>query len=709
MSLEPSTITVNAPSARPSQSAFSQWFDVLGSMRFAISSLSILAIASIIGTLLKQREPFVNYVNQFGPFWADLFQAANIYEVYNAWWFLLVLTFLVCSTSLCVFRNSPKMVRDMRAWREKIRSNSLRSFHHHGEAQMQAPIEQVITDQQAALQRIGYKVKQDVRADGVMLAARRGGSSRLGYIFAHAGIVVVCIGGLLDSELPIKTVIKWMERKPLPVEFVSGDPPASSVLPVNNPSFRANLFVPEGGLSSAALVTTTGGTMVQELPFTVQLKHFNIEYYSTGMPKLFASEVVVTDRVTGKKREATIKVNEPLIEQGIAIYQSSFDDGGSELTLRAMALGGNAKPIDIKAVVGSSTDLKRANGETYKLELTGFRAINVENTTAVDAPTSDDKKFKESVATVLSPSANNRSKDLHNVGPSVQYRLRDSQGQAREFNVYQLPVVIEGQPMFLAGTRSSVNDQLTYLRIPADEKGSLDEFVRIRAALANPDLVKTAALNFATQSAPRKADSTEPDPAVVSNLAVSAERALSTFAKGGLTEVATFIDKNIPKAEQEKASEMFMRVLASGLWELWRAARAQDNVKAPEWNEANSRFIQSMQVALSDSFIFDAPLILHLQDYKEVKASVFQVTRSPGKNIVYLGSLSLVLGIFAMLYIRERRVWCWIAKAGQDTCNVLFAMTATRKTLLLDEDFARLKHSLQDRHEHYRTKQQPQA
>ena len=47
--------------------------ELLSSMRFSISLLSVLAIASVIGTVLKQNEPMPNYVNQFGPFWFDVF------------------------------------------------------------------------------------------------------------------------------------------------------------------------------------------------------------------------------------------------------------------------------------------------------------------------------------------------------------------------------------------------------------------------------------------------------------------------------------------------------------------------------------------------------------------------------------------------------------------------------------------------------------
>ena len=54
------------------------------------------------------------------------------------------------------------------------------------------------------------------------------------------------------------------------------------------------------------------------------------------------------------------------------------------------------------------------------------------------------------------------------------------------------------------------------------------------------------------------------------------------------------------------------------------------------------------------------PVYLALDDFDEVKASVLQVTRSPGKKVVYLGCLLLVLGVFSMFYIRERRIWVWV-------------------------------------------------
>jgi cytochrome c biogenesis protein len=76
------------------------------------------------------------------------------------------------------------------------------------------------------------------------------------------------------------------------------------------------------------------GVVLQDLPFDVELKKFIVEYYSTGMPKLFASEIVIHDHEPAASTAATVKVNDPAFHRGMAIYQSSFDDGGSAQAAR---------------------------------------------------------------------------------------------------------------------------------------------------------------------------------------------------------------------------------------------------------------------------------------------------------------------------------------------------------------------------------------
>lgn len=667
--------------------------ELVSSMRFAISLLTIIAIAAMIGTVMKQNEPMPNYVNQFGPFWFEIFNKLGLYAVYSAWWFLLILTFLIASTGLCIVRNGPKMIRDMRSWRENVREESLRNFHHKSE--WTGPLTHATLAQQSAarLADAGYRTKIVEKETGTLVAAKKGAANKLGYIFAHSAIIIILLGGMLDSDLPIRFQQWFMGKTPFAGSGVIADIPAKHRLGIGNPTFRGNTMIPEGQASDSAIIPQATGVLVQDLPFTIMLKKFTIDFYSTGMPKLFASDVVIRDHETGKTFPATIEVNKPLIYKGVAVYQSSFEDGGSKLKLTGFPMtGADSKPFDVTGEVNSSTDLKRGDDQ-YSIEWSGFRPFNVENTGSNDARSvakgqSLNEQFSASLDKHSGSAAKNaNNKDLKNVGPSVQYKLRDKTGQAREFQNYMQPVTIDGAQMFLAGMRISPSEPFSFLRIPADDEHSVREWMRLRAALADPALRAEAARRYAKGSM-AASDSAR---ALQDQLRESSEKTLGVFAgdgkMGGFTAVADFIGAlKVPEAEQRNAANLFMKMLNGTLWELWQAARERDGLAPVAADETHGRFLQMATVAMSDSFFYGAPVLLQLDDFTEIKASVLQVSRSPGKSVVYLGCLFLVIGVFSMFYIRERRLWVWIREAPGGS-HALMAMSTQRKTLDFEHEF----------------------
>jgi cytochrome c biogenesis protein len=136
-----------------------------------------------------------------------------------------------------------------------------------------------------------------------------------------------------------------------------------------------------------------------------------------------------------------------------------------------------------------------------------------------------------------------------------------------------------------------------------------------------------------------------------------------------------------------------MKMLNGTLWELWQAARARDGEAPVTADEKHGRFLQLSTNALSDSFFYNAPVYLQLDEFVEVKASVLQVTRSPGKKVVYFGCVLLVLGVFSMFYIRERRLWVWLRDDAAGA-HALMAMSTQRKTLDFEREFNDLKEKL---------------
>ena len=663
----------------PSSSSFGRAvFELMSSMRFAISLLSILAIASIIGTVLKQAEPYNNYIIQFGPYWFEFFKTLGLYDVYHAVWFLLILTFLVVSTSVCISRNAPNFVKEMRSFREHVSETSLASFKHQHETSITQSPETYAASAQAYLQGQGYKVKNLPRDSGVLLAAKAGSGNRVGYLLAHSAIVLICIGGLLDGNLIFKVQqligTKKIETRDIPQSQV----PAISRLKPSNPSFRGSVQIPEGSSADVVFLNVADGYLVQDLPFTVALKQFRIEHYTTGQPKNFESDLVLFDASGNIIKEETIAVNHPLIHDGIAIYQASFADGGTKLQLNGWnLLAPTDTPFAMRGSVHSSTELASSAGK-YTVEFTDFRPFNIENMGNGPAP-------QDTMSVLGGNPTGNGNKDLQNVGPSFQFKLRDARGQAREFSNYMLPLQLEGRWYMMTGVRESTNEGFKFLRMPLDADGKLDSFMRLRAALFNPALRPEIASRFARSALPPEAWNTD----LEDKLKRSADQVLSMFAAGGYQSLGQFIEARVPEAEREKAAATYLKILELAAFEAWQAANAQAQLPLPKMDDASGWLVRDSLNSISDIFIYGAPIYLQLMQYDEIKASGLQLTRSPGQNVVYLGSLLLTLGVFFMLFVQERRIWLRV-KPG----SALLAMAGAKHTIDFENEFIKHKQAI---------------
>jgi cytochrome c biogenesis protein len=516
----------------------------------------------------------------------------------------------------------------------------------------------------------------------------------------------VCVGGLIDGDLFIRMQGWFNGKSPFTGGGMIADVPAQHRLSPANLAFRGNLLVGEGAQSSTAILNRPGGVLIQDLPFSIELKKFIVEHYSTGMPKLFASDIVIHDTETGEKIPARVEVNHPVTHRGIEIYQSSFDDGGSSVRLQALPLTSNVKPFEVQGIVGGSSNL--TNGaEKMTLEFTALRVFNIENFgqnggSGVDVRKVDLREsFDQTMGAANKVKVN---KELRNVGPSITYKLRDAAGQAKEFHNYMLPVVMEpdakgeGPAVYLLGMRESPNVPFSYLRVPADDAGSMDGFVRLRVALADPALRERAVKRYAATAVGAS------KPEMLQQLTVSASRALSLFAGAekvkdksvaGLQAVSDFMEASVPEAERNRAGDVLVRILNGSLFELLQITREEAGLKPLETNDKTQAFMAQAVLSLSDAFAYPAPMAFALKDFTQVQASVFQVARAPGKWVVYTGCLFLIIGVFAMLYVRERRLWVWVTpQVNGDGANASMALSTNRKTMDGDKEFEHLKFKL---------------
>ncbi len=169
-------------------------------MRFAVALLSLLVLHRLsvrcCGKTSRRRIIWSN---------SDLLGAdfgfLGLYDVYASAWFVVIMMFLVVSTSLCLIRNVPPFWREMKSFREKVKEKSLAAMRHS--SLLDVKIAPEVAKRYPEVQ--GFQGKTVSREGGsVLITAKKGTMNKWGYIFAHVALIVICLGGLIVSNLLLK-------------------------------------------------------------------------------------------------------------------------------------------------------------------------------------------------------------------------------------------------------------------------------------------------------------------------------------------------------------------------------------------------------------------------------------------------------------------------------------------------------------------------
>lgn len=649
-------------------------YDFFSSMSLAVTLLVMLAIASVIGTVVKQGEPYQNYVVKFGPFWAELFDKIGIFNIYSTWWFVLVILFLIVSTTTCVIRHVPVFLRDMKSHAENLSRTALLHQPNHAEVACAQP-DTALQTMEAALKREGFKLKRKESEQGVMIAGMKGRWNRLGYFLTHIGIVVILLGAVVDSNLMLKYKVMTGQAVPETRDVPISQINPKAALPPDNISFRGSVTIPEGQKADFVFLPYDRGYFLQQLPFEMIVKKFHINYYDTGMPKDFITDLVVRDKATGKTIEHTLRVNHPLILGDIAIYQSSFQDGGTQLKLKLYPLtGAETQPMEMTSRIGQKEVLETTQGK-LRFEFDDFKLHNV-------VPTTPEEEKQT-------------GRKMHNNGPKLVYKIRNEQGIAKEYETYMLPLKQQGREFFVVGVRDSVAEPYRYLFIPADEKRSLNRFMAF-IELINNDQKRLAVFAQYIKSDPQFSKLSVREQALQIQLW---QNLIRLFRDAGFKGIEHFIKTNVPEDKQKEIKDFYMAQLADGLQVLYvEMLRQQGRIKSrDELTDFDKTWFEDAINAVLALPKFGYPIFVKLESFKLLMATGLQVTKSPGKDIVYFGSLMLTLGVFLLFYVRQRRVWVYFDKSttSDNGHTVVIAAKDNKNTPEMEKEFKRLLARLQ--------------
>ncbi|HEY9017938.1 cytochrome c biogenesis protein ResB [Thiomicrospira sp.] len=639
------------------------WLEFLGSMNLAITLLVMLSIASVIGTVLQQNQVIQDYIIKFGPFWHEVYSQLDLYSVYGASWFMLVLLFLLVSTGVCVSRNTPVFIKDMKQFSEKLSLNALKHQPNHVSFTLDQTTENLQQHAIKTLKSHGFRYRTHQKEDGsITLAGLKGHWNRLGYFFSHISIIIICIGALMDGNLYLK-FSEWTGNLAPETRNVSlNDVDPKAWLSADNYSYRGNVNITEGRDADVLFLPYGDGYLVQQLPFRIEVTDFRLDYYDNGMPKSYESDILLYADDLEEPLAKTIEVNHPLYYKDYAIYQSSYGDGGSKVNFNVHALASpNISNSVVESAINKNESLTTPVGQ-FRIEFTDFKLYNI---------VPRDKEEAELTG-----------RKMQNNGPSVLFKVRNEQGKAWEYENFMIPNKQEDRWFFMSGVRTSVAEPFRYLFIPADANRSKDRFFKFLALLNNPQARETVLSNMVPKPENMEESTYQTQLRLFGQL-------INLFRQTGFDGIARFVETNVPQDQQEQVMAFYYDQLASSLQTLYLHILDEEGIirdDADNINQEHQLWFEDALTAIASLHRYGPPLFFELTSFEQIQSTGLQITKSPGKDVVYFGSAMLIMGVFFMFYVRQRRVWIHLKSAGDKT-EVTIAGKDNKKLPETEEEF----------------------
>lgn len=305
------------------------------SVTLTVVVLLALALTSIIGTLIPQNQPMQAYYDAFGDFLFRVFAVLDFYDMYSAWWFQLLLAFLILNILVCSVDRLSSLSKIVFVRHPRFSLKRFRSAKKAHSFQAKGDLEALLDPFQAVVKKQFRYQRVEAAEGSTCIYAERGRWTRLGVYVVHSSVVLLIIGAMVGSFF----------------------------------GFEGFVNIPEGeGTDTIRL--RNNPAMGLRLPFEIHCDDFTVEMYSNGAPKEFRSDLrLVQDGKTIFTKE--IIVNDPIRYKGINIFQSSYGELPPEHPSQQAANDG-APPerFDLKMTSkssGKTYDRKLSIGETLAL------------------------------------------------------------------------------------------------------------------------------------------------------------------------------------------------------------------------------------------------------------------------------------------------------------------------------------------------------
>jgi cytochrome c biogenesis protein len=245
---------------------FSIW-SIFSSVRLTVLLLMVLAVASVIGTLIPQQE--------------------GAFDIYHTLWFRIIIGLLALNLIICSINRLPGALKVFRTVSRPDRSKPFEDLPPQRQFSVRGTFED-LRDPVAEFMKGSYKrVQTKDTVNESYYYGEKGRYSVFGAYLVHLSIIVILIGGIVGSLLGFEAFVNILE----------GD--------------------------TVDTVALRKDRAPKPLGFGVRCEKFTVDFYDNGTPREYRSELsFLSDGKVAK--EGSLLVNHPMTFRGITFYQSSY-------------------------------------------------------------------------------------------------------------------------------------------------------------------------------------------------------------------------------------------------------------------------------------------------------------------------------------------------------------------------------------------------
>ena len=300
------------------------------SIKLTIALLILLAILSIIGTIITQNATSAEYIQRYGVNLYNVLNFFDLFDMYRSLWFRAILILLVINLIACSVRRIPGILNEVfhRPETKELEDSMVRALPYVEKVRTSVPSQRE-EDVQSYLKKWLRRPDRIETESSITLYSEKGRFSRLGVPITHLSILIILIGGLIGSIY----------------------------------GFRGYVNILEGEAEDRVFLRVKDEQVAKPLGFKVRCDDFSLSYYDLpGRKEKHVKEYtsILTILEDGKEvLKQTIQVNHPLRYKGLAFYQSSYG------AIHDISLGVQRKDkrekLVLKLMEGETTHLPNSN------------------------------------------------------------------------------------------------------------------------------------------------------------------------------------------------------------------------------------------------------------------------------------------------------------------------------------------------------------